>query len=63
MAETLHVKKTKGHIRCNSCRSECSVRNGDWFFSIKADSTQQIFLCKKCESALKNLYKRVNPIR
>ncbi|MCO5144285.1 MAG: hypothetical protein M9962_14450 [Oligoflexia bacterium] len=61
MSEIVSTKK--GHIRCNACKENCTVKNGDWFFPTKSSNTQQIFLCKKCETQLKNVYSRVSQAR
>ena len=58
----LPAKPARGHFRCNSCKSVCSAKNGDWFISNGSEG-QQVFFCKKCEISMKDSHKRAIPTR
>ena len=51
------TKPPRGQMKCNICRANCLIKNGDWFVS-DGSSGQQIFLCKVCEKDTKGVYKR-----
>ncbi len=55
-------RPVRGQLRCNSCRTLCAPKQGDWFVS-KGSKDQQIFLCKKCEQEKKDEFERAIPIR
>ena len=56
-------KLARGNYRCNACGEAFHARHGDWFISNNANTSQQFFLCKKCEVTMKDCYKRAIPIR
>lgn len=55
-------RPARGQLRCNSCRTLCSPKQGDWFVT-RESRDQQIFLCKKCELEKKENLERAIPIR
>lgn len=60
MSFTQSPKPPRGQMKCNLCRENCALKNGDWFVSSESTG-QQVFLCKSCEQKAKGTYKRPTP--
>lgn len=55
-------KIPKGQRKCNACRGNCQMKNGDWFLAGETYG-QQIFLCRDCERRANGAYKRASPLQ